>query len=246
MTNFSVIDEAPLQIYSSTLVFAPERSIIRQLNMDKIPSWLLLYPQVKEDWDACLSVLEGHSDWVSSVAFSHDSKIVASASHDKTVRIWNTQTGKCEQVLEGHSDWVSSVAFSHDSKIVASASGDKTVRIWNTQTGQCEEVISVGHDTRVLSFKSKDGSIVINHGNVSLSRKPALYTRSDISPQSSEILKLGLRGDSWITKGGKDLFWLPAECRGARSVILGNTVVIGCHSGRMVVLRFSAAEVAEL
>ncbi|KAH8723314.1 hypothetical protein GQ44DRAFT_774162 [Phaeosphaeriaceae sp. PMI808] len=60
--------------------------------------------------------LEGHSGYVLSVAFSHDLTRLASTSHDKTVKIWDTSNGACLQTLEGHSKSVGSVAFSHDPK----------------------------------------------------------------------------------------------------------------------------------
>ncbi|KAF1962192.1 WD40 repeat-like protein, partial [Byssothecium circinans] len=72
--------------------------------------------------------LEGHSDGVSSVAFSHDSARLASASGDKTVKIWDPSSGACLSTLKGHSGGVSSVAFSHDSARLASASDDSTVK----------------------------------------------------------------------------------------------------------------------
>ncbi|EGU72230.1 hypothetical protein FOXB_17261, partial [Fusarium oxysporum f. sp. conglutinans Fo5176] len=82
--NFSVIDETPLQIYSSALVFAPKRSLIRTSFEKSVPGWLTIRPRVKEDWDACLLTLEGHSSLAESVVFSHDSTMVASVSRDKT------------------------------------------------------------------------------------------------------------------------------------------------------------------
>ncbi|KAF2115879.1 WD40-repeat-containing domain protein, partial [Lophiotrema nucula] len=75
--------------------------------------------------------LEGHSDSVHSVAFSHDSTRLASASHDGTVRIWDARSGACLQKLEGHSEWVRSVTFSYDSMRLVSASDDNTVKIWD-------------------------------------------------------------------------------------------------------------------
>ena len=86
---------------------------------------------MESDWNAVRQTLEDHSLWVSSVAFSNDSKLLASTPADKTIKIWDTSTGSIQQTLEGHSDRVTSVAFSHDSKLLASASGDKTVKIWD-------------------------------------------------------------------------------------------------------------------
>ncbi|KAJ5622611.1 hypothetical protein N7528_005843 [Penicillium herquei] len=148
--NIVVIDEAPLQVYSSVLVFAPRKSLVRQSYENKVPSWLSLWPQVKEDWDPCLSVIEW-PDGAKSVAFSHDSKMVVGVPNadSTTVRIWNTDTGKCEQMLD-HGDQVWQAVFSHDSKMVASASTDKMTRIWNTQTGQCVQVLK-GHSNWLFS-----------------------------------------------------------------------------------------------
>jgi WD40 repeat protein len=83
---------------------------------------------MSNNWSACLQTLEGHSDFVTSVAFSHDSTRLASASYDKTVKIWVASSGACLQTLKGHSDLVLSVAFSHDSTRLASASDGKCER----------------------------------------------------------------------------------------------------------------------
>ena len=79
--------------------------------------------------------IEGHSDCVYSVSFSPDGTRIASGSHDSTVRIWDSETGKLVAgPFEGHSDWVSSVAFSPDGTRIASGSADKTVRIWDVRS----------------------------------------------------------------------------------------------------------------
>ena len=70
----------------------------------------------------CVQALDGHSVSVSSVTFSPNAALVASASGDMTVRLWCAGTGECVQVLKGHSDSVSSVAFSPDAQLLAASS----------------------------------------------------------------------------------------------------------------------------
>jgi WD40 repeat protein len=64
-----------------------------------------------------------------AVVFSSDGKLVASASNDKTSRLWDATTGAATQTLKGHSDCIKAVAFSPDVKLVASASDDRTVKL---------------------------------------------------------------------------------------------------------------------
>ena len=75
--------------------------------------------------------LEGHSNWVLSVAFSPDGKTLAAASFDNTIKLWNLQSQKPIATLAGHSSAVYSVAFSPDGKTLAAASADKTIILWN-------------------------------------------------------------------------------------------------------------------
>jgi tetratricopeptide (TPR) repeat protein len=79
-----------------------------------------------------LAVLKGHESEVYSAAFSPDGMRLASASADRTVRIWEVATGKQLAVLKGHEGEVYSVAFSPDGTRVASGSSDRTVRLWDS------------------------------------------------------------------------------------------------------------------
>jgi WD40 repeat protein len=71
----------------------------------------------------------GHSSWVTSVAFSPDSKYLASSSYDKTVKLWSVEWQKDVTTLKGHSSHINSIAFSPDGKYLASGSEDKTVKL---------------------------------------------------------------------------------------------------------------------
>ena len=94
---------------------------------------------------------------VNSVAFSPDSARLASASFDKTVKIWDASSGKCLQTFKGHSRRVYSVAFSPDSARLASASSDKTVKIWDASSGKCLQTLE-GHSSRIYSVAFSPGS----------------------------------------------------------------------------------------
>ena len=86
MYHIQAIQNSPLQVYVSALLFSPERSLIRSYFKKEEPKWVSIKPVVNQ-WSACLQTLKGHSRWVLSVAFSPDSARLASASHDETVKI---------------------------------------------------------------------------------------------------------------------------------------------------------------
>ncbi|OJJ78664.1 WD40 repeat domain-containing protein [Aspergillus glaucus CBS 516.65] len=93
------IERSPLQVYHFALVFSPSCSLIRGLFEQEQPQWITTKPTIEDNWGACVQTLEGHSGSVTSVIFSHDSKLLASASYDDTIRVWDARSGQCLQTL---------------------------------------------------------------------------------------------------------------------------------------------------
>ena len=103
------------------------------------------------DWKL-LAVLPGHLDVVSGVAFSPDGKSLASASFDKTVRLWELTTHKFVREYTGHSDFVYAVAFvGPKGEFLASASKDRSVKMVETATGKSKFTFS-GMDLDVIAL----------------------------------------------------------------------------------------------
>lgn len=82
-----MMDVAPLQIYSSALIFAPKSCEFRRCFEEAIPKWIKHQPTAPMDWDLCLQTLEGHKEPVSQAVLSPDSSLIASSSVNK-VLIW--------------------------------------------------------------------------------------------------------------------------------------------------------------
>ena len=74
--------------------------------------------------------------WVYAVAWSPDSKSLASAGKDGTVRLWHVESGQMVRTLPGHPKTIRALAWSPDGKIVASGKKDGTVQLRDTESGR--------------------------------------------------------------------------------------------------------------
>jgi len=85
--------------------------------------------------------LHGHNHFVQDVVLSSDGQFALSASWDKTLRLWDLNTGVTTRRFVGHTGDVLSVSFSADNRQIVSGSRDKTIKLWNT-LGECKYTIT--------------------------------------------------------------------------------------------------------
>ncbi|MBW4578088.1 MAG: hypothetical protein KME42_00755 [Tildeniella nuda ZEHNDER 1965/U140] len=116
-------------------------------------------------------VLRGHAGRIFSITFaplahapSADGQMLASASADRTIKLWNPHTGQCLKTLHGHTSWVWAIAFHPNGKQLASASYDHTLKLWDVATGDCLQTLKE-HTSSVLAVAfSPDGQWLASGG----------------------------------------------------------------------------------
>jgi WD40 repeat protein/energy-coupling factor transporter ATP-binding protein EcfA2 len=190
--------------FPTHLAFSPQGTILAIADSDKIHLWNNVTQR--------LLTMKGHSEVVTSMAFSTDGKFLASGStvralpsHKTNLKVWDVIAGKERFNLSGHIGGVYSLAFSSDSKMLASGGYDKTVKLWNLSTGQetstlqghADSIISVGFvfDGTKVASGTKSGTIKIweleRGQDVRLQGHKELVRSLQFSPPNGKLLASG-------------------------------------------------------
>ncbi|KAH8806822.1 hypothetical protein DL96DRAFT_1822174 [Flagelloscypha sp. PMI_526] len=148
-------------IYLSSLSFAPLKSLVAQ-NFQNHLQGCFTATGMSDTWMHGLVISSAES--VEAVAFSPNDHQVVTGSTDKTVRVWDAETGEAiGQPFRGHEGVVFSVAFSPDGRQIVSGSEDHTVRIWDIESGKPAGQPLLGHEEFVLSVAfSPDGHQIVS------------------------------------------------------------------------------------
>jgi len=196
--------QLPGQLLGRLLNFeiAELQRMLEQVKQWKDSPWLR--PLMANLWppgQGCVRILTGHSFWVLGVAIAPDGKTAISASSDKTLKIWDTETGRQLQTLTGHTKPVLGVAIAPDGKQAISASWDTTLKIWDTETGRELRTLT-GHTREVLAVAiATDG-------------------RTAISASRDRTLKI------WDTNSGRELRTLTGHSGGVNAVAIAPSGLI--------------------
>jgi WD40 repeat protein len=128
------VGDAERQLVTAALAFSPDSKLLAQgLGNARDTGEVLVY-------DAATGTrqlhLRGHRGSIHGLAFSPDGSLLASASHDRTVKVWDVSGGKLLRTFRGHTGRVHGVACSPDGRRIASCGSDGSVRVWEPSTGK--------------------------------------------------------------------------------------------------------------
>jgi WD40 repeat protein len=166
-----------------------------------------------------IRTLQGHTDRVYAVAVTPDGRRAVSASGDRTLRLWDLESGQRIRTLEGHTGSVNAVAVTLDGWRAVSASSDRTLRLWDLESGQTLHAVQ-GHTGQVWAVAvTPDG-------------------RRAVSASEDQTLRL------WDLESAKEIAAFTGES-GMRSCAFtpdGCTIVAGDESGQVHFLQLVEAD----
>ncbi|BCS07109.1 hypothetical protein ALUC_11490S [Aspergillus luchuensis] len=162
--NRHIIEQAPLQVYSSALVFCPMKSPIKEIYSHLIPSWIIQQPVMDDGWSRELLAIEFETKTSLRIVLSPDGKTGASLfcywDGNYYVKLWSTQTGKVKyqtKVARGYD-----IQISRDGGLLAHGTEDGRVRLWKFETDEENFLGEVGKKSNIqrIAFSPNSDSLI--------------------------------------------------------------------------------------
>ncbi|RKO97382.1 hypothetical protein CXG81DRAFT_1662, partial [Caulochytrium protostelioides] len=159
-------------------------------------------------------LLEGHRSAVTHVAFHPKAPVVATASEDATIKLWDAETGAFERTLKGHTKAVTAVAFDAAGRRLASASADLCLKVWDAADAYACAKTLYGHDHAVsavvftpdgrqLVSASRDGTVKVWDAATTF----CVHTLRDPGADSAWVRSVDvavMAGQPYVLSGGHD------------------------------------------
>ena len=210
-------DLASDDVAASSVVLQSDANGLRRMAISPDSRWLVaLGEPTAYVWDLAAddpvvaATLQGHSGYLSALAFTPDGRHVTTAGQDGTLRIWDLNDegpGLSAVVLRGHTGPVNNVTTTPDGRWLVSGSDDKTVRIWDPANANFAGLILRGHERDVSSVAvSEDGRWLVS-GSMDMTARLWDLQSEDLTGSSSQVLKghQGFIGDVAFCPDGRRL-----------------------------------------
>lgn len=212
-----------------SIAFSHDSALIASASVDhRIRIWRVLTGE-------CIQTLEYNQGSMGGIAFSHDSKLIALTSENDR-EPFNNGYGQYDRFWRVILDRSSIHKFMDTS--------DDALRLWTVAQGSCLQNIPQG-STYLLKFSADGSSIYTDFGRIGVDiSRTATMVDDNVSLYQKGI---SLSQDKcWITWYDHKILWIPIEHQPICSAVSGSTVVFGCRSGEVFILKFSAQLLSEL
>ncbi|KAH8123701.1 WD40 repeat-like protein [Trichoderma asperelloides] len=216
-TNLDIMNKAPLQIYSSALIFAPVKSIVRELFAKSVPLWLTIRPKMQSHWDPYLATFEIQCSYGTHIlSFPTSNKFLF--LYGRKMEIWDIQTVSCIGVYD---DVLSeSFSFSSDGGELFYLTWHEILQVVSTTTRNCvaefrghaDKIIHAmfSPDGQQLASSSKDGSLKI------WDRTTRKCTATHQFNHDDKMIGFSPDGTSFLIISGKNLHFLSSRATSRR------------------------------
>ena len=168
-------------------------------------------------WPAPPLLWTGHAGYIKSVSYSPNAARVVTGSDDRTIRIWDAESGTVVgEPLTGHTAGVNAVVYSPDGRHIISGSSDHTIRIWDAEAGATLGSSLEGHTGLVAPIAYSSDRVSGSFSENTCVRNPFPYTPIRSSPCNSTHPRFYAKPDKdgWVRdEEGGLLYWVPQDCR---------------------------------